>query len=194
MIPKEIEKKNLEYFAEGKRAKIYVFKEGKKKFAVKVEKENKDIHGRIQNEVHFLKILNKEKIGPNLICFGNNYFVYKFVEGELILEYIEKTKNPYPMLIKILEQCRKLDKLGINKLEMHHPLKHIFIKKGKVVMIDFERAYYTKRPKNVTQFCQFILRGRALKVDNEKFILLIKKYKKDPSGENFEKIVSFLKV
>ena len=191
MLPKELSKLNLVYLARGKRSLIYTFKKGKKKFALKIEDEQSGAKGRIKNEVKFLKILNKINIGAKLISWKENYFVYEFVEGDLILDYINKTKNPFPVLIKILKQCRVLDKLKINKLEMHHPLKHIFVKKNKVTMIDFERAYFTKKPKNVTQFCQFLMRNKNLELNKEKVINSLKEYKTDQSEQNFEKVLSF---
>jgi len=68
----------------------------------------------------------------------------------------------------------------VNKFEMHHPTKHILIKAGKpsrktVVMIDFERCRWTEKPKNVTQFVQFLLRYEPYagkQVDN-----LLRQYK-----------------
>ena len=39
------------------------------------------------------------------------------------------------MILDVLEQCFVMDKLGINKLEMHHPVKHVLIKKNKKVLM-----------------------------------------------------------
>jgi len=53
-------------------------------------------------------------------------------------------------------------------------------------MIDFERCYYTEKPKNVTQFCQFLLLINKIKPEA---IEILKKYKKDESEENFKRIL-----
>src|SRR3989344_971150 len=107
----------LEYLASGRRSKVFTFVENKKKFVVKIEKENTKAKERIKNEIKFLKILNEKGIGPELIKEGEDYFVAEFIQGELILPFLEKSKNPYPVLIKILEQCKIMDELKINKLE-----------------------------------------------------------------------------
>ncbi len=191
MIPKELSKEDLKYLDRGKRAKIYTFVKEKKKYALKVEAEESKAKERIKNEIKFLKIVNEKGVGPKLVSEGENYFVYEFAEGALILDFLKKTKNPFPIIREILKQCRILDELKINKLEMHHPMKHIFIK-GKVVkMIDFERCYYTEKPKNVTQFCQFLLRAKKLNLDKKRFIPLIKVYKNSQTKQDFEQILKF---
>jgi len=67
------------------------------------------------------------------------------------------------VLKNVFEQCYKMDKLGLNKEEMHHPVKHIVVQKnGKPVLLDFERCKSRKRQHNVTQFCQFVISVAAL--------------------------------
>ena len=189
MIPKVLSEEDLKYFSRGKRSRVYTFVRGKKKFAVKVKSESSEAKGRLENEAKFLKILNEYDIGPRLVRSGNGFIVYEFVEGVPILEFLEKSKNPIPIIKKVLEQCRVMDRLKINKLEMHHPVKHVLVKGKKVTMIDFERCYYTKKPKNVTQFCQFLLRCKFLSVKGEKFVKVLKEYKKDFSEGGFKRIL-----
>ena len=180
----------MKYLTKGKRGKIYIDKGIAKKVS-----SNKTI----KKEVYWLKLLNKHKIGPELINFKKNYFKYKFAEGDFILEYIEKfDKNKIKKaLIGILKQCRILDKLKINKLEMHHPVKHIIIGR-KAVMIDFERCYLTDKPKNTSQFCQFImntsreLNRKNIKINKKKLINKIKIYKNNQNEKNFKEIINLI--
>ena len=139
-------------------------------------------------EGNWLKKLNKEKIGPKLLIAKNDYVIYEYVKGEFILDFIEKANKE--QIIKVLrksfEQCFALDKIKVNKEEMHHPVKHILVDdKLNVVMLDFERTHYTNKPKNVTQFCQFIssmqdvLIKKNIKIDKKEMIKLAKKYKQN---------------
>lgn len=178
----------FKYLTKGKRGKIYV----EKGIAMK-----KSLPHRVKNESSWIKILNKYKIGPKLVEVKRNYFKYKFIEGEFILDYF-KLNNPKPIIIDVLKQCRVMDKLKVNKLEMHNPYKHIIIKNKKPVMIDFERAYITEKPKNVTQFCQFIMSRRVYdiikyKINKKELIKLLKIYKKNQTEVNFNKIVKFFR-
>lgn len=177
----------LTFFAEGKRSRVYVFTRRGKRFALKQEKKG-TAKGRIKNEVAFLKVLNKHHIGPKLVRSGKDFFVYEFVDGEKILQYMQSAKNPWPVLRKVLQQCFVLDQLGMNKLEMHHPIKHILITKKGPVMIDFERCYYTKKPKNVTQFMQFLLVLGVVR-QNPAMLAALRMYKTDPSEKTFRVLV-----
>ena len=163
--------KDTEFFARGKRGVIYTGKYKGKKVAVKVKRESSKAERAIENEYFWLKKLNRYKIGPKVLFLKNKSLVYEFVEGKTIKDYFEKAskKNKIRVLKNVFRQLRIMDKLKINKKEMHKPLKHIIIGKN-IVLIDFERCYKSKKPKNVTQFGQFLLRRKLAKVNKKDFI------------------------
>jgi len=202
LLLRELEGKGLEnvrYFSRGKRGLIYkaAFDQNKmikshlaqKKIiavAVKVKNEQSAAEGTVENEVKWLKLLNKYHLGPFFLFSGKNYFVCQFIEGEFIMKWIEKnTKDKIILLLKnILQQCYVLDTFKVTKEEMHHPLKHIIITKdNKPALIDFERTVETNKPKNVTQFIEFIcrieeeLKAKGLKADKARLRELAKEYK-----------------
>ena len=56
-------------------------------------------------------------------------------------------------------------------------------------MIDFERCYETKNPKNVTQFCNFLMFNKeSFNFNNKKLILLLKEYKNKQTEKNYKQI------
>ena len=183
----------MKYFAKGKHGRIY----SDKGYAVK-----KASSLRIKNEVKWLKLLNKYHIGPKLIGYGKSYFRYKFIKGEFIIDFIENNikKIIKKILLDVLKQCRIMDMLKVNKKEMHNPFKHIIIKENKAFMIDFERCYKTDKPKNVTQFCQFIMSNKlkeilikkSFKINREKMLKVLIKYKHHQTEENFNKILKLI--
>ncbi len=185
--------KSVKFFAKGKRGKVYVGVFKGKKVAIKVSK-------RAENEGKWLKKLNKYKIGSRFLFSGKDYFVYEFVEGERILDYI--AENEKKKIIKVLKnvflQCRVLDKLKVDKKEMHNPWKHILIGKD-VKMIDFERCHIVDKGKNVTQFGQFLLRKKELlnkkgiKVNKSELIKLLKEYKSKQIDVNFKRMIHYLR-
>lgn len=199
---RELEAKLLEginYFTEGKRGIIYVANYDKskgikshlsKKNVVKVAiKTEKRGLGRVANEINWVKELNKKGIGPNLLFYGKDYFVYEFVEGEFILDWIKgKSEDEIKrVLLDILDQCFVMDKLKVTKEEMHHPHKHILVNKfAQAVLLDFERCVKTDKPKNVTQFVEFICRMKRKNVD--KLRELSRRYKEEYSVEILELI------
>lgn len=178
---KEILKyKNIKYLASGKRS--HVFKTGK--LAIKCANEQSTATGNFQNEANMLKILNKHKIGPKLVASGETFVVYEFAPGK----FLKDTKLTKKIALNVLEQCRTMDKLGINKQEMTRPLKHVIIGK-KITLIDFERARKTQKPQNLTQFCEYL--SRMLK--KPELRELAKKYKQNYCEETYSLIQAYLK-
>ncbi len=171
----------MEYLAEGKRGIVYTdFVKGKK-VCIKIEKRGL---GRVDIECRFLNLLNKYKIGPKLISCKKDRMVYEYADGSNLYGKFNKK-----IALDVLKQCYKMDKLGIDKFEMHHPWKHVISGK-KVVMIDFERCKYSANPKNVTGFCQFLAHQFKKRIP----VKILRAYKSKYSKKDFDKIVSYFKL
>ncbi len=193
--------KNTKKFARGHRGLLYISNLKKNEVVIKTKKPESKAKARIANETKWINVLNKHKIGPKLLFSGKGYFAYEFVKGDFILDFIEKNnrENIIKTIKNIFNQLYIMDKLKVDKEEMHHPVKHIIIDK-KPVLIDFERCKITKKPKNVTQFCQFLMSGgtrvllkqKGIKLNKDKIINLAKIYKKEQTKENLNKILSIL--
>ncbi|HLC88917.1 MAG TPA: HemK2/MTQ2 family protein methyltransferase [Candidatus Nanoarchaeia archaeon] len=203
----ELERKGIEqvhYFTHGKRGNIYtgmwnnnisdkkILTKKLVKVAIKAKRKESQAVERIKNEVEWLKIINRYHLGPRLLFYGAEYFVYEFVEGDFILDWINKngkTKTKIAkMLADVLKQCFVLDQLQINKEELHRPLKHILVdNQDQPILLDFERCSQTDKPKNVTQLVEFLVRSKLIK--REAVLSLLKEYKKNINPKNFEKII-----
>tara|TARA_Y100000310_G_scaffold340066_1_gene434657 strand:- start:8103 stop:8693 length:591 start_codon:yes stop_codon:yes gene_type:complete len=191
--------RNKRYLAKGKRSMVYLGEYKNKKVCIK---EYKSGSNRLKIEADFLKLLNKYKIGPKFIYY-DEVLVFEFIKCERIIDWIkENSKSKIrKILIKILNQCRILDKLKIDKKELTNPYKHILVKDNNVVMIDFERCRFVKNPKNVTQFCQFliskkiydILKDKGFNIDKNELIVLLKKYKLSYKENIYRKILKILR-
>lgn len=187
-------------FAEGNRGVIYAARMGRRKVAVKAVSARSPAKESVANEIRWLRVLNGRGIGPEVLASGKDYFVYRFVEGQYIGEWIESgsRREIVSLLKKVLEQCRAMDLLGVNKEEMLRPRRHVIVRSGEPVMLDFERCRRTARPKNVTQFCQYLLstsgalRKKGILLDGRELIGIAKKYKKSLSRELFDEIVRCL--
>jgi release factor glutamine methyltransferase len=192
---------NVKYFNHGKRGDIFIgtldkkhyikshfAKSEKIKVAIKIERKESKAIERITNEIRWLKVLNKRGIGPKLLVYGSDYFVYEFVSGVEIKNYVGKDLNK--ILVNVLGQCYLMDQLGVDKEEMHHPLKHIIIDKlGIPVMIDFERCHKTDKPKNVTQFVEFVCRMKDKSFDVDSLRKLAGEYKMRYDPKILEKLI-----
>lgn len=191
---------NVKYLAKGHRGLLFTGLFKNKKIAIKTKNPKSTAFGRIENECKWLKKLNKYGIGPKLLFFEHDYFAYKYIDGDFIIDYINKSSKSQikKILKKIFRQLLILDKLRIDKEEMHHPVKHIIISKQKPYLIDFERAHYAQSPKNITQFCQFlissklsgILKMKGIDIDRSKIMDLAKVYKRSMDNSSLNKIVN----
>jgi len=207
--------RNVHYFAEGKRGIVYVGQFDKslvikkqipvKKrtitVAVKVKKKESKAEDAIASEVHWLKVLNERNIGPRMLFSGEDYVAYEFAEGEYIEEWLAKASQGdiQTVLKSVFQQCYVMDKLGVNKEEMHHPMKHIIVDKdGNATLIDFERCYESEKPHNVTQFADFVGKFRPLLVkkgfdfDLKELREAAAMYKESYNAKEFERILKLL--
>lgn len=177
-----------EYFAKGKRGIASTAMLNGRKVLVKEVNPKSDVD-TIAHEASILRIVNKKGVGPAFIALEGGMLIREFIEGEEIVDWIKKSQKAAikRVLLATLEQCRALDLLGINKLEMTHPHKHILVRSGKPVFIDFDRARRTEKPKNVTQVCQWmtnkelgaLLAAKSIVLDREAMLSHAKSYKRD---------------
>ena len=197
---------DITYFTRGHRGILFRGKYQNKDVVIKTSLKESHAIDRMANERRYLSLLNQHNIGPKLIAGDKDYIMYNHIDGIRISDYIMKASiNDKPavdsILRSIFDQCRKMDQLMINKEEMHHPFKHILITKDlKPIMIDFERANHTIKPKNTTQFVQFLLtnnlRGRLQAIGyelNRKGLMdAAAMYKHDMSDGNYVKIINLV--
>lgn len=175
------------FYSQGKRSLVYLGTLNGKKVIIKRIKSNTKAINSIKKEAYWLKKLEKYKFSPKLIKQGKNYVVIEFIQGEKILDFLEKANkaDSLKVISRIINICKALDKLNITKQEMHKPLKHILVYKNNPRFIDFERSKFSKKPKNLTQFCQFltskrvslILNKKGIKINKIKLRIFLKKYK-----------------
>lgn len=198
--------KGVALFEKGNRGVLYKGSYKRKTVVVKAKRKESTAVATIENEINWLRRLNKGGIGPKLLLEGksNDWFAYKFVEGEFITYYISSCNEKEKIVAAIkdlLLQCRKLDKLKVNKEEMLRPQKHVLVgKSGKITMLDFERCRKTQKPKNLTQLCQFLaskyvtslLLQKGIKAEREKLLAAAKSYKHSQTEEKFKIILELL--
>lgn len=187
-----------EQFAKGKRGLVSVAYIGKRKVLVK-ERNPSSAVDTIAHEAEMLKAVNRKAIGPLFIAYRDGALVREFIDGPEFMDWIPGASKARikRALELILEQCRALDLLGINKQEMTHPRKHVLMRGDEPVFIDFERARKTENPKNVTQVCQWITGGemslllsqKGISIPREAMLAHAKAYKKEHGKPAYERML-----
>tara|TARA_Y100000310_G_C20648970_1_gene798280 strand:- start:97 stop:663 length:567 start_codon:yes stop_codon:yes gene_type:complete len=180
---------NIQFLAKGSHGEVYTGTYKRKKVSIKVKREASKSQGTAKREAEALQLANTKGVGPKLLKKGKNYVMYEFQEGTYFKTWLKTaTSTQKKKAFKdLLKQCYALDKLGISKEEMSRPLTNCVVVKGKPVLIDFERSHKTDKPKNVTQFCQFLMKEYPKKKTTLR--KLAQAYKNKPSLNTFNKIV-----
>jgi len=147
-------------------------------------------------EVKYLSLLQPFEFVPKIYKINSEKLEIEmeYIKGISLSELIKN--GNYKEILEILEKsmdiCYLLDKLKIQKCEMNHPDKHIIISNSKPIFIDFERAYETNYPKNLTQFTNYIIKILNLWENLENLIELLKKYKRNYEYNNYLNIKNLI--
>lgn len=174
------------------------------KAALKIRRMDAD-RAEMQHEAEMLKLANKVNVGPQLLNVTKNFLLMEFIEGKLLPEWIQQ-KNTVrhrlktrQVLTDILEQCWRLDQIGLDHGELSRAHEHIIVDKAdKPYILDFETASTNRRVSNVTSISQFLfigsqiakeLKDKICKINQKELIHILKTYKQQPTRENFEKIL-----
>ena len=175
-------------------------------FAVKIRRVDAP-RKRMQDEAKLQKIANSVNIGPKLIQTSKNFLVMEYIVGDKIINWAKKSDTKSSeirsVINNVLRNCFLLDYVGLDHGELSTIDKHVIVGNGVNTIIDFESSSTKRKPSNVSGAVQAIFIGTGLAqiikkkiaVPNKmKIINLIRKYKKNPTLENFDNIVLGLKL
>lgn len=184
----------LQRIGRGKRGLVHLVRWKKKVAVLKTPLPTSTAIRRIENEARWLKKLNAHAIGPKLLAFSDDCgerLVMEYVKGQPFEEYIATAspRHAHDVVLRLFEQCRTMDALRVNKYEMHKPHKHILVRRHLPILLDFERCTFTLKPKNVTQFAEYLVR---LGFSHDRACLLpaLKSYKKTYHHQAYLAIIS----
>ena len=127
--------------------------------ALKIRRVDADRLG-LQHEAQMLVKANSVQVGPKLMSVSKNFLLMRLIEGDLLpgwLEVHKETESVRSVLIDVLEQCWRLDAIGLDHGELSKAPKHLIVDRAqKPFIVDFETASVDRKPANVTSVCQFL--------------------------------------
>lgn len=170
--------------------------------AVKIRRADAD-RADLLHEAKMLVKANSVNVAPRLLDASKNFLLMQLIDGDLLPNWLETNKDAAmvrQVLGEILEQCFRLDQVGLDHGELSKAPKHLLVDKTeKPFIVDFETASVERRVANVTAVCQYLFAGNssASKILAEIFgeknrvelIDALKAYKKNRSRSNFEGLV-----
>jgi putative serine/threonine protein kinase len=173
----------------------------KRKAALKIRRVDADRLG-LQHEAEMLTKANSVNVGPKLIGVSTNFLLMQFINGDLLPDWLETPREKAhvcSVLSNVLEQCWRLDAIGLNHGELSKAPKHLIIdRRGKPFIVDFETASLNRKSSNVTSICQyFFISGAVSRLLAEKLgeknrsavVEALRLYKTGRNRENFEEVL-----
>ncbi len=163
----------------------------------------------MEQEFRIATHANRVGVGPTVYSHSKDLILMKLLESQEIGDWLKslpgtgRRQRIRGFLHSLLNQCRKLDIIGIDHGQLSNLRKHAVIAEGKPWIIDFESAGTSRKPRNVTTAAQYLLIGgavsplvrRTLGIKDTKTLLgLLAEYKRGHSDYSYAKILNHLKL
>lgn len=152
----------VKQISKGYSSRIFLVKNSSgKEFALKIEKEKSRRVEMAEKEASNLQKANFAGVGPRLCSFDseNRCILMEFIEGRTFSEWLfsnPSKKGLEEFLEQLFEQATNLDSVGLSHGQLAGKGKNILVRKGKPVIIDFEKASQNRRARNVYQLLSFL--------------------------------------
>ena len=172
--------------------------------ALKIRRVDADRVG-LQHEAEMLAKANSVNVGPMLISVSTNFLLMQFIDGDLLPNWLATHKDKEKervrsVLREVLEQCWRLDAVGLDHGELSKAPKHVIVnKEQQPFIVDFETASVNRKPANVTAVCQYLFtsngavaRMAAETLGEKSFnevVGALRLYKCDRMRGNFERLL-----
>jgi putative serine/threonine protein kinase len=163
----------------------------------------------MEEEVRVATLANRVGIGPDVFSHSRDMILMKLLESQEIADWLKarsgrgRRDEVRAVVHSLLNQCRKLDIMGIDHGQLSNLRKHAVIAEGRPWLIDFESAGTARKPRNVTTAAQYLFVGgglspamrRALGIHETHTIKkLLAAYKEDRSDYAYAKLLEHLKL
>jgi putative serine/threonine protein kinase len=170
--------------------------------ALKIRRVDADRVG-LQHEAEMLAKANSVNVGPTLISVSTNFLLMQFIDGDLLPNWLATHKEKEQVrsvLREVLEQCWRLDAVGLDHGELSKAPKHVIVnKEQEPFIVDFETASINRKPANVTAICQYLFtsNGTVAKTVAEvlgdksikELVGALRIYKRNRTRGNFERLL-----
>jgi putative serine/threonine protein kinase len=163
----------------------------------------------MKQEVQITSMANRLGIGPTVHGYTKDFILMKLLNYVELEEWVlglrgQGTREAARTMVhSILNQCRKLDIMGIDHGQLSNLRKHAVVAEGAPWLVDFESASTNRKPRNVTTAAQYLFIGGSLSPrlrrvlgirDVSPLLRLLSDYKRDTSDYTYSKIIETLRI
>jgi putative serine/threonine protein kinase len=163
----------------------------------------------MEQEARITTMANRLGIGPTVYACTKDFMLMKLLNYVELEEWLrglhgQGTREAARTVVhSILNQCRKLDIMGIDHGQLSNLRKHAVVAEDVPWIVDFESAGTSRKPKNVTTAAQYLFIGgrlsprlrRVLGIgDVSPLLKLLSDYKSDTSDYTYSKMIEALRI
>jgi putative serine/threonine protein kinase len=170
--------------------------------AVKIRREDAD-RPDLLHEAEMLRKANSANVAPKLFAASRNFILMELIEGYLLPDWLKTNNNvdvAKRVLGEVLENCYKLDGIGLDHGELSKAPKHVIVDHQlKPWIVDFETASDARKPSNVSAIGSFLFTSEGEVARNvaatigernkEKIVSAMKNYRKERTRGSFERVL-----
>jgi putative serine/threonine protein kinase len=156
-------------------------------------------------EYRLTQLANRVRVGAPAYGCTRDVMSMRFIAGAELEDYIKgatgrgSARRVRDLAHVLLNQCRKLDLIGLDHGELSNLRKHVIVDGETPYVIDFESASQNRTTKNVTAAAQYLFVGsrlsprikRILSIKSADPILqALRRYKGEMSDENYARFLA----
>jgi putative serine/threonine protein kinase len=156
-------------------------------------------------EFQLTRLANRIGVGAAVMRHSNDFIIMQHLNGVEIEVWLKslagshKRDRARDVVHRLLNQCRKLDILGLDHGQLSNLRKHVIILENLPYVIDFESASLVRKSKNVTTAAQYLFVGgkisalvrRTLGVKEQSQVIeALKAYKREMNDYTYDKFLT----
>ena len=172
------------------------------KVAVKIRRLDAD-RVDLLHEAQMLSKANSVNVAPKLIGASKNFLLMQLIDGDLLPDWLKANSDRAlvkRVLGEVLENCFRLDGIGLDHGELSKAPKHVIIDRQlKPWLVDFETSSDARKPSNVSAMGSFLFTSAGEVARNvaallgernkEEIIAAMKNYRKEKTRLSFERVL-----
>lgn len=173
-------------------------------YAVKIRRADANRESMAE-EFRLTRLANRVRVGAPAYRCTKDVMSMRYIGGIELEDYVKaargrgSARRVREMAHAILNQCRKLDLIGLDHGQLSNLRKHVIVDGETPYIIDFESASQNRATKNVTTAAQFLFIGSSvaprikgtLSIKSSNQILeALRRYKGEMSDENYVRLLA----
>lgn len=181
---------------------------GGTEYALKIRRTDAN-RPNLTEEYKLTVLANRAGVGATVHAHEKDFILLTLLEYEELSDWLRQLRGEgsraraKEMIHALLNQCRKLDIIGLDHGQLSNLRKHAVVAEERPWIIDFESASRERKPKNVTAAAQCLLVGgkisplvrRTLGVkDTVRVLGLLRDYKEGLSDFAYAKMLEGLRL